>query len=251
MAAGQLELFDARRWSRERRVAEATRLADALSALLTEPVRLVVHDNRSTMVSWRRVEGRLHYRVHHMFLDAPGEVVEALAGFGRPGPAPRRRSAGRRIDAWVRGHRTRIGEGRPARLEPRGRFHDLAALFREENEAWFGGVVSARIGWGSLRGAGRRRSIKTGVYLHDQRVIRIHPALDRPEVPGFYVRAVVFHEMLHQVVPVVERRGRRVVHPAEFRRRERAHPDWARARAWEAANLDLLLGGVRRRSADP
>jgi len=243
---GQLELFDARRWSREQRVAGATRLADALARLVAEPVRLTVHDNRSTMVSWRRVSGRLHYRVHHMFLDAPGEVVEALAAFGHPGPGGRRRAAGRRIDDYVRRHRTRIGEGRPVRLQARGRVHDLRALFEEENAAWFDGAVQARIGWGALRGGGRQRSIKTGVYLHDLRVIRIHPALDRPEIPAYYVRSVVFHEMLHQVVPVVERRGRRVIHSAEFRRRERAHPDFARARAWEKGHLHVLLGGPRR-----
>jgi hypothetical protein len=247
VSAGQLELFDSRRWSRERRLAEAVRLADALAGLLTEPVRLTVHDNRSTMVSWRRVAGRVHYRVHHMFLDAPGEVVEALAAFGPSGRGARRRTAGRRIDAYVRRHRTRIGQGRPVRLSARGAVHDLAALFDAENAAWFGGAVRARIGWGSLRGGGRQRSIKTGVYLHDLRVIRIHPALDRPEVPEYYVRAVVFHEMLHQVVPVLERRGRRVVHSAEFHRRERAHPAFAQARAWEKANLDLLLGSSRQR----
>jgi hypothetical protein len=244
---GQLELFDARGWSRERRVSEASRLADALSARLDERVRLVIHDNRSTMVSWRRARGLLHYRVHHMFLDAPAEVVEALAAFGRPGPGAPRRAAGRRIDAYVRRHRGRIGEGRPVRLEARGRHHDLRALFDEENRVRFDGAVRARIGWGTGRNGSRQRSIKTGVYLHDQRVIRIHPSLDQAEVPVYYVRAVVFHEMLHQVVPVVERRGRRVVHSAEFRRRERAHPDFARARAWEASHLHLLLGGGRRR----
>jgi hypothetical protein len=245
--ANQLELFDARRLGRSQRLAEASRLADALAALLGEQVRLAVHDNRSTMVSWRREQGRLRFRVHHMFLDAPAEVVEALALFGRPGPAARRRAASRRIDAFVRRHRGRIGEGRPPRLRADGACHDLRALFDAENQAWFGGLVSARIGWGRPASGRRRRSIKTGVYLHDQRVIRIHPALDRPEVPAFYVRAVVFHEMLHQVVPVVERAGRRVVHSAEFRTRERAHPDHQRARAWEAEHLHLLLGGPPRR----
>jgi len=243
---GQLDLFDARRWSRERRASEASRLADTLAGELGEPVRLTVHDNRSIMVSWRRSRGLFHLRVHHMFLDAPREVVEALAAFGRPG-SRHRGMAGRRIDAFVRHHRARIGEGRPQRLEPRGRHHDLRALFEEQNAAHFGGAIHARIGWGALRSAGgRRRSIKTGVYLHDQRVIRIHPALDGADVPAYYVRAVVFHEMLHQAVPVVERRGRRVVHSAEFRRREKAHPDHARARAWEAAHLHLLLDGRRR-----
>ena len=83
--------------------------------------------------------------------------------------------------------------------------------------------------------------MKTGVYVQDARIIRIHPTLDRPEVPEFYVAAVVFHEMLHQAVPVVEVGGRRVVHGKEFRRRERVYPDHARAKEWEDRNLSLLL----------
>ncbi len=54
----QLDLFDARRWSRQEKEAAARRLADRLGAALGERVRLAVHDNRSTMVSWRRAGGR-------------------------------------------------------------------------------------------------------------------------------------------------------------------------------------------------
>jgi len=83
--------------------------------------------------------------------------------------------------------------------------------------------------------------VKTGVYLEEGRLIRIHPSLDRPEVPEFYVAFIVFHEMLHQSVPAREANGRRIVHGAEFRRRERQHPDFARALAWERLNIRLLL----------
>jgi hypothetical protein len=240
----QLDLFGARMWTRERRVAAAGALADSLSDLVGERVRLTIHDNRSTMVSFRRQDGFLHYRVHHMFLDAPGEVVTALAAFAAHAKqAARRREAGGRIDAYVREHRGRIAAPRLARLEARGRVHDLRAIYERLNAELFGGKVEARIGWGPNRGGRRRRTIKTGVYVQDSRTIRIHPALDRPEVPELYVAAVVFHEMLHQVVPAVERNGRRVVHGAEFRSRERAYPDYARAKAWEEANLSLLLSG--------
>jgi hypothetical protein len=208
-----------------------------------EQVRLVVHDNRSTMVSFRRVAGLLHYRVHHMFLDAPRDVVHALAAFAGPGPgvAARRRDAGGRIDAYVREHRVRIGAPRPARLEARGSVHDLQAIFDRLNARYFQGRVEARIGWGPNRGGRRRRTIKTGVYVQDARLIRIHPALDRLDVPELYVAAVVFHEMLHQVVPAIERNGRRLVHSAEFRQREHAYPDHAIAKKWEEENLHLLL----------
>lgn len=236
----QLSIFRAR----EARVAAAHRLADDLSALLAERVRLTVHDNRSTMVSFRREGVEIHYRVHHMFLGAPDDVVTALAAFAGPprgGQGARRRQAGQRIDAFVRIHRERIAAPRTTHLQPRGRAHDLQAIFDRLNAEQFAGRIEARIGWGPVRAGRRRRTVKTGVYVQDARIIRIHPTLDRPEVPEFYVAAVVFHEMLHQAVPAIETDGRRIVHGTEFRARERAYPDHARAKAWEDEHLSLLL----------
>jgi SprT-like family len=238
----QLDLFGARLWNRERRLAAASVLADALAVQVGERVRLVVHDNRSTMVSFRRWKGLLHYRVHHMFLDAPREVVQALAAFAGPGLAARRRHAGSCIDTFVREHRTRIAAPHAARLESRGRVHDLQAIFDRLNRDYFEGRIEARIGWGPNRRGRGRRTLKTGVYVQEARLIRIHPALDRPEVPEMYVAAVVFHEMLHQAVPAVEKNGRRIVHGRDFRRRERVYPDHERAKRWEQEHLSLLLG---------
>ncbi len=239
----QLDLFDARRAPRVANLSAASRLADTLSDLLTERVRLTVHDNRSTMVSFRRDPGEIHYRVHHMFLEAPHEVVHALAAFAGPrrGAAARRREAGTRIDAFVRRNRARIAVPRADRLLAGGRVHDLQAIFDRLNAEHFERRIEARIGWGPVRTGKRRRTVKTGVYVQDARIIRIHPTLDRPEVPEFYVAAVVFHEMLHQAVPAREVNGRRIVHGPEFRRRERGYPDHGRARAWEDRNLSLLL----------
>jgi len=239
----QLDLFDARLLGREVRVQAARRMADEIAEALGEPVRLTVHDNRSTMVSFKRAGGALHYRVHHMFLDAPGDVVRALAHFAGParGAAARRRDAGGRIDAFVRARRDRIGAPKVGRLQPHGRAHDLQAIFDRLNAQEFGEAIQARIGWGAVRPGTRRRTVKTGVYLQDARVIRIHPTLDRHEVPEYYVAAVVFHEMLHQAIPAREAGGRRIVHGPEFRRRERAYRDHDRSRAWELRHLSLLL----------
>ena len=239
----QLDLFDARRAPRAANVSTARQLADTLSDLLAERVRLTVHDNRSTMVSFRRGGGEIHYRVHHMFLEAPHDVVTALAAFAGPrrGAAARRREAGTRIDSFVKRNRARIAMPRADRLLAQGRVYDLQGIFDRLNVEYFEGQIEARIGWGPVRSGRRRRTVKTGVYVQDARIIRIHPTLDRPQVPEFYVATVVFHEMLHQAVPAREVSGRRIVHGAEFRRRERAYPDHARARLWEDRNLALLL----------
>ena len=245
--AEQLGLsFDAREAPRLDRVAVAERLADEVSERLGEPVRLVVHDNRHTMVSFRREGAGIQLRIHHLFLGAPPDVVAALADFARPGRRAGRQEASRNIDGWIRSHRDRIAPPRTGRLHARGRVHDLQAILDRLNAEHFEGAVEVRIGWGRSGALPGRTSIRAGVYLHSARAIRIHPALDREEVPEFYVAAVVFHEMLHQVVPVHERNGRRVVHGAEFRRRERAYVDFQRSREWEKQNLRLLLSSPDR-----
>ena len=216
-------------------------LAARLGTLLREPIEVELTDNAWTMVSWKRVAGRLQFRLHHMFCGAAEQVLRALAGF----TGSNRRQHGRVIDEFVRTHRHLIKTA-PSKADPplaaRGRVHDLADIYDELNAQHFERRVAARIGWGRRPPDGRRRSIKMGVYFHDQKLIRIHPALDDERVPRHFVRLVVFHEMLHQVVPPqVDARGRRTVHGREFRNAERRFPDYERARAWEKTNLHLLL----------
>ncbi len=216
-------------------------LAARLSSLLREPVEVELTDNAWTMVSYRRVSGRLHFRLHHMFARAHEQVMRALAGFtGR-----NRRAHGRAIDEYVRENRDLIRPATP-RAEPplstRGRVHDLADIYAALNARHFQNRVHARIGWGRRSQGGRKRSIKMGVYFHDQKVIRIHPALDDERVPRHFIDMVVFHEMLHQIFPpAVDGAGRRIVHGKDFRVAERRFPGYERARAWEKAHLHLLL----------
>jgi predicted SprT family Zn-dependent metalloprotease len=216
-------------------------LAAQLSSLLREPVEVELTDNAWTMVSYRRVQGRLHFRLHHMFARAHEPVIGALAGF----TGKNRRAHGRAIDEYVRKHRDLIRRSSPRDEQPlatRGRVHDLAELYQSINARHFGDQVRARIGWGRRAPNQRRRSIKMGVYFHDQKIIRIHPALDDERVPRHFVEMVVFHEMLHQIFPPsAGEDGRRTVHGKAFREAERRFPGYERARAWENAHLHLLL----------
>ncbi len=221
-------------------LARAESLASRLATDLGLAVRLAVTDNRSTMVSFRRAPSSLRLRLHHMFLDAPEPVLRALADYAGRG----NRHAGMVIDDFIRVRQPLIRRTRDANssaLEPRGRVYDLQVLFDKLNEAYFQGGIQAAIGWGRVAGRRRRKSIRLGVYDHQTREIRIHPALDRPEVPKFFVEFIVFHEMLHQLFPSGNGPGRRVHHPRAFRDRERAYPLYNAAIAWERENLRLLL----------
>jgi len=115
-------------------------------------------------------------------------------------------------------------------------------IFDELNAEYFGGHMDARITWGpSVSRRRRRRSIKMGSFSVEDRVIRIHPALDQAAVPRYFVAWIVFHEMLHGKHEVRRENGRRRFHSAAFLAEERTFPEYERACAWEKANLDRLL----------
>ena len=215
----------------------AARLAEHLGPELK--VLLTVHDNRSTMISFRRQPPVLKIRAHHMFLDAPIEVVQSIADYAGRG----KRAAGVALDDYIAAQQKliRAVPTRSAQLESRGECFDLAELFARVNEAHFENGISARIGWGRNTSKRRRKSIRLGVYDHKAKEIRIHPALDRPDVPRFFVEFIVFHEMLHQLFPSDRDTGRHVHHPRAFRDRERSFPRYEAAMAWERQHLQELL----------
>jgi hypothetical protein len=219
-------------------------------------------DNRTRILTVRPAGRRdprgLTVRIHRCFAAAPAPVLEAVAEFCRAAVAGRRDrdAAARRrlalvtIRAHFEAHRPAAPAARkPAALRPRGRHHDLAAIRDELNRRWFGGRLTAAISWGrgrSRRAAacrGRRATLQLGSYSLEDDLIRIHPALDRADVPSWVIASVVHHELLHAELPPRVVNGRRMMHTAEFRRRERAFPDFARAERWVARNLTRLLKG--------
>jgi len=99
-----------------------------------------------------------------------------------------------------------------------------------------------KVVWGRRRKHRPREQFVFGTIQEEDRVIRINPAMDQPFVPLWFLRYVLYHEMLHSVVPdETLSRNRRRVHTEEFNRREREFPGYRRARRWEDENLSRFL----------
>lgn len=125
-----------------------------------------------------------------------------------------------------------------------GEFHNLQAIFNKLNTSYFRGspLRGYTITWGRRRRLPPKEYFIFGTIQEQDRVIRIHPLLDAPWVPRWFLEYVVYHEMLHSVVPDEPLgRGRRRVHTAEFQRREKRFAHYRRARRWEATNLTRFL----------
>jgi hypothetical protein len=204
------------------------------------PVVLAVTDNRHSMVSYARRGGILRARLHLMFLDAPAAVQEALVRYIARGDRVASQTVGRYIDA--NGHRIRAIRPVMNPLVTKGTHHDLLALFHDVNQRYFGGTVDALVSWGRSSPARRpRASIKLGSYSAVERLIRIHPNLDRSWVPRYFIQFIVYHEMLHHVIPASRGAGRSTIHPPDFRHREQQFRQYERSIQWEKAHIGRIL----------
>ncbi|MBK8172043.1 MAG: hypothetical protein IPK60_17100 [Sandaracinaceae bacterium] len=218
------------------------RLEQKLGELLDEPVVLHVTQNRRTMISATRRTDALHVRIHRMFLRAEAAIVHALAHYLKRG---RSTKASRVLSGFIEKNREVLApsDASRERVVTKGAVHNLSEIFDDINQRHFEGkVFGATITWGRRSSSRRRRrTIKLGTYSYDERLIRVHPALDQDFVPRFFVEYIVFHEILHHLIPVASGAGRRVVHSAEFRARERAYPHYVKALMWEARHVRDLM----------
>ncbi len=124
-----------------------------------------------------------------------------------------------------------------------GRFFNLRDIFDKLNAQYFGNRLRDYvILWGRKRKQRPKDYIVFGTIQEEDRLIRIHPLLDRAFVPTWFLEYVVYHEMLHAVVPdIYDEAGRRIVHHDGFNKRERRFRWFNRAKAWEEENLARFL----------
>jgi hypothetical protein len=206
-------------------------------------VVLSITDNRHSIISRSVSRGVLRARIHHMFLDAPQATVDALVAYVARGD----KVASARIGEYIEAHGDRLLRAtRPSALRTKGKHHDLLAIFNEVNLRYFDGLANPLITWGKggRKTAKARSTIKLGSYSAVERLIRVHPTLDRAWVPRYFVASIIHHEMLHHMMPatpVTLLASRRCMHPPEFRERERQFAHYSRALAWETKHIARLL----------
>ncbi|HEY7412064.1 MAG TPA: hypothetical protein VII13_15060 [Vicinamibacteria bacterium] len=201
---------------------------------------LTLTENRSVLLSFRRKAGTVLLRLHRMFLYAPPPVVRAVAG-------GLRRSS-RRADGAVRRfmnenlHRVRKVTRALPPLVSAGEAYDLTDVFASLNGRFFDSRLRVPITWGRGSGRARRGGLTFGSYDPVLGLIRIHPVLDRRDVPRYFLESVVYHEMLHHHLGgVPDRLGRTVYHSRAFREAEARYPWHRQSLDWEKRNLPHLL----------
>ena len=82
-----------------------------------------------------------------------------------------------------------------------GRVFNLRALFDKLNARYFRNRLRGyTIVWGRKRPGRPRNGIVFATIQEEDRLIRIHPLLDRSFIPTWFLEYVIYHEMCHAVV---------------------------------------------------
>lgn len=221
--------------------ADVNALTAWLEVQVKSPVSLVFTNNRSSIISVKRqAASGFHLRVHQMFYQAPETVWRAVVAYVQG----KKDTSQQVLRAYIETQQHLIRDTTPRhdpRLQPYGRYFNLEHIYHDLNQAYFDSRVQASITWGRRPPKRPRTSIRFGSYDANQRLIRIHHLLDQSFVPQYFVESVVFHEMLHQLIPRQRVNGRWSIHPPAFRQAEQCFPYYKQAQHWQRRHLMRLL----------
>ena len=111
--------------------------------------------------------------------------------------------------------------------------YNLQEIFDRLNAEHFSLQLQTKIMW--ARGGQKKARCyrRLGSYTPTKDLIKVHPLLDDPEIPAYFIEYIVYHEMLHAVYPPIKGTERRYIHHQKFLEMERKFPKYQEAKVWE------------------
>lgn len=216
-------------------------LHQILESSSRKKLKLVINDNRSTMLSVRWEPDHTRVSLHRMFLEAPHNVMNELACY----ITGKERTLGPVVKAFIESNIPKLDYSHQVKahqLSVQGNVYNLRYIYDELNAEYFDNHLDLHITWFGKKGFKPRSRLTFGLYHDPLRLIKINRFLDNPQVPNFVVSFVVYHEMLHRVCPsYVDERGINHSHGPEFKRRESEFREFAMSRKWIKENHASLF----------
>lgn len=216
-----------------------------LEQSLGKRLLLKINDNRSTLLSVKWEPSFTKVSLHHMFLQAPRNVMKALTCYLRGGDNRLDPSIKAFIETGIQSldYSHQLDS---SKLQVSGKVYNLQKLYREINDTYFNRPLGLRITWFGHGKRISRRRVTFGLYHDALRLIKINRLLDDVQFPEYFVSYVIYHEMLHYVYPAyVDETGRKQIHSPEFKRQEKKFEYYREAEHWIREHQSLLFKGRR------
>lgn len=129
---------------------------------------------------------------------------------------------------WIKGKRRKR---KRALQTPIGEHYNLLEIYSRVNARYFENQIDLPISWFGDKQRKPRRKIVLGSYHFKKKWIRIHRVLDQPHIPDHFISFIVYHEILHHLLPPIEGK-RRKIHHKEFKQREQLFEEYSLAKSY-------------------
>ncbi len=199
-------------------------------------LKLKINDNRSTMLSVKWEPDHAKVSLHRMFLQAPQNVMDALACYLRREDE----SIAPSVKAFIEDNLKQLDYTHQldqTKLYTQGNVYDLKRIYNEINREYFQNSLNLKITWFG-KGVQRNRSRVTfGLYHDATKLIKVNRLLDSPAYPEYVIAYVVYHEMVHHVCPAYfDENGHHHIHSDEFKKQEALFRHFDLAQSWIKEN---------------
>lgn len=212
-----------------------------LESDLKKRVQLRINDNRSTMLSVKWEPDCTKVSLHRFFLEAPENIMDALACYIRKEHKAICPSLKSFIEESVR----RLDYAHVVdkmRLDVKGVAYNLKEIFDRINQRYFQRKLKLNITWYGKRTHRNRSQMTFGLYHEPLKLIKINRFLDRFDVPEYFISYVIYHEMLHYVCPpFVDEKGKQHIHTKEFKLREKDFEFYDLSQKWIEENREGIF----------
>lgn len=195
-------------------------------------LKLKINDNRSTMLSVKWEPDGAKVSLHRMFLNAPQNVMDALACYLKRED----RTIAPTVKAFIEDKLQKLdysSQVDQAKLYSQGHVYNLQQIYNDINEEYFDGKLKLYITWFGKANRRSRSRVTFGLYHDPLRLIKVNRLLDSPSFPYYLVAYVVYHEMVHHVCPpYFDANGQHHIHTKEFKEMEAQFRYYDLAQEW-------------------
>lgn len=199
-------------------------------------LKLKINDNRSTMLSVKWEPDCTKVSLHRIFLEAPQNVMDALACYLKR----KDKIISPSVKAFIEDNLKNLDYSHllnPAKIYSHGNVYNLQLIYDRLNQEYFNNQLNLKITWFGKPFQRSRSRITFGLYHDPLRLIKVNRLLDSPSFPDYLVSYVVYHEMLHHVCPAYfDAKGQHHIHGKEFKQREMQFRHYDLAQKWIKEN---------------
>ena len=219
---------------------EKERFINRLKEFLPYNCNIKVVNRKSRLVSVKKKLFSTEVNIHSIFLKSDDSIISDIIEFVLNRNKDRVKESKERIAAFFEKNYT----SKSTTLNINYKYHDINSIVNDiitELKIIYKEVDfdKLKITWGK-NSRRRRVSIRFGSYDKKRNLVRIHPVLDNPDVPEYFIKSVIYHEIAHFIS--YELSEKNSPHGKTFYSiLKRIDPDFEKSKMWEKNNKMMFF----------